>query len=74
MDSLTDYEKWISSELRKGHFSPVKDFNKWKEALEKAAGKALDKAEVNGVKLAPNKREREYWKCVLVQRLTPLKP
>ena len=40
---LDEYEEWIESELKKGNFVPVENLKEWKEALEKAAARTLEK-------------------------------
>ena len=47
---LDEYEKWVESELEKGHFVPVENFEKWKKALEKAAHRTLSKLEEEKLK------------------------
>ena len=41
--NLDEYEKWIESELEKGNFLPVENFEEWKMALEEAARRALER-------------------------------
>ena len=41
--NLDKYEKWIESELEKGNFVPVENFEEWKMALEEAARRALER-------------------------------
>ena len=40
---LDEYEMWIESEIENGNFVPVDNFDKWKEALQKAACRTVDK-------------------------------
>ena len=48
---LDEYEKWIESEIEKGHFVPVKNFDEWKKALEEAARRTLEKLEKKKVRI-----------------------
>ncbi len=34
---LDKYEKWVESELEKGNFVPVDNFDEWKALIERAA-------------------------------------
>ena len=38
---LDDYEKWVESELEKGNYVPVENFEEWKALIEKAANEKL---------------------------------
>lgn len=43
---LNEYEMWIESEIEKGNFVPVDDLDGWKEALQKAACRALEEKKI----------------------------
>jgi single-stranded DNA-specific DHH superfamily exonuclease len=40
---LDEYERWIESEIEKGNFVPVENFEEWKRALEEAARRTLER-------------------------------
>ncbi len=42
---LDEYEKWVESELEKGNFVPVDNFDEWKTLLERAAEEKLKELE-----------------------------
>ena len=48
---LDEYEKWIESEIEKGHFVPVKNFDEWKKTLQEAARRTLEKFEKEKVRI-----------------------
>ncbi len=60
---LDDYEKWIESEIEKGNFVPVENFEEWKKALEEAARRTLEKLEKGKIRITielekPEEKER----------------
>ncbi|WP_456342184.1 hypothetical protein [Thermovibrio sp.] len=42
---LDEYERWIESEIEKGNFVPVENFEEWKKALKEAARRSLKRLE-----------------------------
>ena len=42
---LDEYEKWVESELEKGNFVPVDNFDEWKALIERTAEKKLKELE-----------------------------
>ncbi len=45
---LDEYERWVESELEKGNFVPVENFEEWKALIERAAEEKLK--ELKGMK------------------------
>jgi single-stranded DNA-specific DHH superfamily exonuclease len=48
---LDDYENWVESEIEKGNFVPVENFEEWKKALEEAARRTLEKLEKKKIRI-----------------------